>query len=410
MCQENKMIHKVVLNRYSSTFEIKIETNNKTFLDGQFKVFNFFIHYNIIGKKTLKLGEYILRAIDFFCGGGGMTNGLIQAGIEVIAGVDLDPEAKETYEINNNGAKFVNADITKLPLDYFEKEFSVSRNDDEMVFVGCSPCQFYSIIRSSKEKSRKTKDLLLYFEKFVEYYRPGYILVENVPGIISNKESILENFLQKLDELGYGNKENGRCVYDVVNMKNYGIPQNRRRFSLIATRLDKIVHLPEHEEHIMTVREAIGDENLFPKIPAGYRDEDRVRFHSARSLAPINLKRIKLVKHNGGTRMSFKDNPELQLKCYAGKDNSFRDVYGRLYWDRPSSTITTKFLSISNGRFGHPEQNRGISIREGASLQSFPNDYNFETDSITTAARLIGNAVPPEYGRRLGQTLLELNR
>ena len=108
--------------------------------------------------------------------------------------------------------------------------------------------------------------------------------------------------------------------------------------------------------------------------------------------------------------MSFKDNPELQLKCYAGKDNSFRDVYGRLYWDRPSSTITTKFLSISNGRFGHPEQNRGISIREGASLQSFPNDYNFETDSITTAARLIGNAVPPEYGRRLGQTLLELNR
>ena len=100
----------------------------------------------------------------------------------------------------------------------------------------------------------------------------------------------------------------------------------------------------------------------------------------------------------------------MQLKCYAGKDNSFRDVYGRLYWDRPSSTITTKFLSISNGRFGHPDQNRGISIREGASLQSFPNDYNFETDSITTAARLIGNAVPPEYGRRLGQTLLELNR
>lgn len=338
-----------------------------------------------------------------------MTNGLIQAGIEVIAGVDLDPEAKETYEANNAPAQFINADITKLPLDYFERRFCITQNDDDMIFVGCSPCQFYSIIRSPKEKSRKTKDLLLYFEKFIEYYRPGYILVENVPGIMSNKETILNDFLTKIDELGYGNKENGRCVYDVVNMKNYGIPQNRRRFSLIATRLDRIVHLPEQDDHIKTVKEAIGDENLFPKIPAGYRDENAVRFHSSRSLAPINLKRIKLVRHNGGTRMSFKDNPELQLKCYVGKDNSFRDVYGRLYWDRPSSTITTKFLSFTNGRFGHPEQDRCLSIREGARLQSFPNDYNFVTNSISIASRLIGNAVPPRYGEKLGLLLQEIN-
>lgn len=407
MCQENKMIHKVLLNRYSSTFEIKIETNNKTFLDGQFKVFNFFIRYNIIGKKTLKLGEYILRAIDFFCGGGGMTNGLIQAGIEVIAGVDLDPEAKETYEINNNGAKFVNADITKLPLDYFEKEFSVSRNDDEMVFVGCSPCQFYSIIRSSKEKSRKTKDLLLYFEKFVEYYRPGYILVENVPGIISNKESILENFLQKLDELGYGNKENGRCVYDVVNMKNYGIPQNRTRFSLIATRLDKTVTLPVLENHICTVREAIGNKDIFPSITAGYIDNDSVRFHSAKKLSELNIKRLTKTPIDGGTRLAYKDDKELLQKCYEGHDKSFTDVYGRLYWDKPSPTITTKFLSISNGRFGHPEQNRGLSIREGATLQTFPVNYEFKTKSLIVAARLIGNAVPPKFARKIGELINE---
>lgn len=338
-----------------------------------------------------------------------MTNGLIQAGIEVIAGVDLDSEAKETYEANNAPAQFINADITKLPLDYFERRFCITQNDDDMIFVGCSPCQFYSIIRSPKEKSRKTKDLLLYFEKFIEYYRPGYILVENVPGIMSNKETILNDFLTKIDELGYGNKENGRCVYDVVNMKNYGIPQNRRRFSLVATRLERIVHLPKQDDYIKTVKEAIGDENLFPKIPAGYRDENAVRFHSSRSLAPINLKRIKLVRHNGGTRMSFKDNPELQLKCYVGKDNSFRDVYGRLYWDRPSSTITTKFLSFTNGRFGHPEQDRCLSIREGARLQSFPNDYNFVTNSISIASRLIGNAVPPRYGEKLGLLLQEIN-
>ncbi len=338
-----------------------------------------------------------------------MTNGLIQAGIDVIAGVDLDPEAKETYEVNNAPARFVNEDITKLPLDYFEKSFDVHINDDEMIFVGCSPCQFYSIIRSSKEKSRKTKDLLLYFEKFVEYYKPGYVLVENVPGIMSNKETILHDFLQKLEHLGYGNKENGRCVYDVVNMKNYGIPQNRRRFSLIATRLDRQVHLPEHEEHIMTVKEAIGNEVEFPRIPAGYRDVDPVRFHTTRNLTPINLKRIRLVKKNGGTRMAFKDNPELQLKCYIGRDHSFRDVYGRLYWNKPSSTITTKFLSFTNGRFGHPDQDRCISVREGATLQSFPYKYVFKTKNIQTAARLIGNAVPPEYGKRLGLLLQEIN-
>lgn len=348
-----------------------------------------------------------MRAIDFFCGGGGMTNGLIQAGIDVIAGVDLDPEAKETYEVNNAPAHFVNADITKLPLEYFENKFHVQRNDDEMIFVGCSPCQFYSIIRSSKEKSRKTKDLLLYFEKFIEYYRPGYVLVENVPGIMSNKESILNDFLQKLDQLGYGNKENGKCVYDVVNMKNYGIPQNRRRFSLIATRLDRQVHLPEHESNIMTVRDAIGDNEIFPIISAGEKDSNTIRFHSAKSLSELNILRLENTPEDGGTRLAYKDNKELIQKCYIGHDNSFSDVYGRLYWDKPSPTITTKFLSISNGRFGHPVQNRGLSIREGATLQSFPFNYEFKTSSLIVAARLIGNAVPPMFAKKIGEVINE---
>ena len=347
-----------------------------------------------------------MRAIDFFCGGGGMTNGLIQAGIEVIAGVDLDLEAKETYEYNNPGAVFVDKDITKLPLNYFEREFGIHKNDDDMVFVGCSPCQFYSIIRSSKEKSRQTKDLLLYFEKFVNYYRPGYILVENVPGIISNKESVLDKFLKNIESFGYGNQDNGQCVYSIVNMKNYGIPQNRRRFSLIATRLNRQVHLPEHDNHIMTVREAIGDADRFPRIPAGYHDNNLQRYHSTRRLSPINMERIRTVSHDGGTRISFKDNPRLQLKCYINRDNSFRDVYGRLFWDKPSSTITTKFLSFTNGRFGHPEQDRCISVREGATLQSFPYDYQFATRNIQTAARLIGNAVPPRYAEKLGYVIL----
>ena len=351
-----------------------------------------------------------MRAIDFFCGGGGMTNGLIQAGIDVIAGVDLDPEAKATYEVNNAPAKFVNADITQLPLEYFEEKFHVQRNDDDMIFVGCSPCQFYSIIRSSKEKSRKTKDLLLYFERFVEYYKPGYVLVENVPGIMKNKESILDSFLKKLEELGYGTPENGKCIYDIVNMKNYGVPQNRCRFSLIATRLDKQVQLPQKTKKEKSLQDVIGNRKKFPEITAGYKDSNEVRFHSAKSLSDKNIRRIHKVHHDGGTRLDFKDDSDLQLPCYIGKDNSFRDVYGRMYWKKPAPTITTKFLSISNGRFGHPEQDRGLSVREGAAIQTFPAKYKFETKSLITAARLIGNAVPPEYAKRLGRTLLELNR
>lgn len=350
-----------------------------------------------------------MRAIDFFCGGGGMTNGLIQSGIEVIVGVDLDSDAQSTYEANNIGARFINEDITKLPLNYFENEFGVQHNDDEMIFVGCSPCQFYSIIRSSKEKSRKTKDLLLHFEKFVDFYKSGYILVENVPGIMSNKETMLYDFWEKIEALGYGGKTNGKCVYGVVNMKDYGIPQNRRRFSLIATRLDKRVHLPEYNNHSMTVQEAIGNEELYPRIPAGYHDKNIERYHSTRSLVPINMEIIKTVTHNGGTRLSFSDNPRFQFHCYINKDNFFRDVYGRLFWDCPFSTITTKFLSFTNGRFRHPEQDRCLSVREGATLQSFPYAYQFKINNIQTAARLIGNSVSSEYGRRLGEVLQAVN-
>lgn len=336
-----------------------------------------------------------------------MTCGLRQAGIDVIAGVDFDATAKETYEFNNQGATFVHADITTLDRDYFEKNMGVHRNDDELVLVGCSPCQFYSIIRSSKEKSKKTKDLLLQFQEFIEYYNPGYVLVENVPGIITNKESILPKFLKFLEEHNYGAPNSRTCKYEIINMKDYGVPQSRRRFSLIATRLDREVHLPQKVETILTVKDAIGDRRRFRPIDAGHRDEKVERFHSAINLSPLNLERIRKTSHNGGCRLEWSKDPRLQLNCYKGKDKSFCDVYGRISWDKPSPTITTKFLSITNGRFGHPEDDRGLSVREGATLQSFPFDYQFKTNRLEVAAKLIGNAVPPEYARRLGRVILE---
>ena len=342
------------------------------------------------------------KAIDFFCGGGGMTYGLRQAGIDVIAGVDFDKNAKETYEFNNPGSIFILRDIKKLHSNYFEIKFGVQKNDDHLIMAGCSPCQYYSIINTDHTKAELSKNLLMSFARFIQHYRPGYVLVENVHGIVTNKETILPKFLRKLERLGYTHKE------QIVDMSQYGVPQSRRRFSLIATRLNGVeISMPQKSETILTVANVLGEKHGFPKIKAGYKDMTDFQ-HTVAGLNKISLKRMALTPHDGGGRLSWACQPELQLKCYIGKDDIFKDNYGRMWWNKPAPTITTKFFSISNGRFAHPEEDRAISIREGATLQSFPKNYVFKTNSIACAARIIGNAVPCEFARRLGETLIQL--
>ena len=341
------------------------------------------------------------KAIDFFCGGGGMTCGLRQAGVNVIAGVDIDKDAKATYEYNNKGSVFIEKDIRKLRSNFFEKNFDIKTYDDKLVFVGCSPCQFYSIINTDKDNSLKTKDLLKNFARFVEYYRPGYVLVENVPGILTNKQSIWPFFKAKLETLGYK-----KILYKIVDMSYYGVPQSRRRFSLIATRLDIDISLPPPDDHQALLSDFIGEENGFERVNAGHKDLSDFN-HTVAGLSDICLRRLKKTRPDGGSRLDWKNDPELQLKCFVGKDNSFIDSYGRMWWNRPAPTITTKFYSISNGRFGHPDEDRAISIREGATLQTFPKNYVFRTNNIAVSARLIGNAVPCEYAKRLGKIILE---
>ena len=343
---------------------------------------------------------HMIQAIDFFCGGGGMTYGLREAGVEVIAGVDLARDCETTYESNNAGSRFVCADIKELPLDFFENEFGIRRNDDELLLVGCSPCQYYSIINTTREKSKLSKDLLLDFMRFVEFYNPGFVLVENVPGLLSREDSAFPEFLEFL------NAHDFHVIYDIVNMSYYGVPQTRRRFSLVASRLGD-VRMPEKDARQKLLSEFIGTKRGLKSIPAGHTDSSEF-MHSTMRLAPINMKRLLRTSKNGGSRMEWKDDEELQLKCYIGKDNSFRDVYGRLRWDRPSSTITTNFIKISSGRFAHPCENRGLSIREGAKLQTFPDSYIFKGGNMAINARIIGNAVPPEYARRLGELLITL--
>ena len=351
---------------------------------------------NIV-ERNAPITEY--KAIDFFCGGGGMTCGLRQAGINVVAGVDFDKNAQATYEYNNPGSKFVHTDIRRLRSNYFERHFGIQRNDEHLILVGCSPCQYYSIINTDRTKSELSKTLLMNFARFIEYYNPGYVLVENVPGIVTNKESVFPQFMKKLDRLGY------RVKWEIVDMSHYGVPQSRRRFSLIATRLNREISLPAKDDTILTVNDVLGEKNGFKKIAAGYKDSTSFA-HTTAGLSDVCLRRLAATPHDGGDRLSWKDNPELQLSCYIGKDAYFKDTFGRIWWNKPSPTITTKFFSISNGRFAHPDEDRALSIREGATLQTFPKDYEFKTNSIAAAARIIGNAVPCEYARRLGITII----
>jgi len=308
-------------------------------------------------KRKLSKPKATFKALDFFCSGGGMTSGFRKAGVKVIGGIDIDLECKETYTTNNPDTKFIHADIQNLSFATLEKELKVKRNDKKMIFIGCSPCQYWSKIQTDKTKSHETKNLLKDFQRFVEYFKPGYIVIENVPGILNRiDESPLQDFLHFLEAEKYHFK------YSVINASHYGVPQTRRRFLLIASRVtDKItLPIPDTKTKLPTVRQFIGS--------------------------------------------------KLQIPAYIGKDNSFQDIYGRMFWDKPGPTITTKFFSITNGRFAHPEQNRAISLREGATLQTFDADYKFISTSIASTARLIGNAVPPQLSMRIAASILNCNQ
>lgn len=346
-------------------------------------------------------GKKHIKAVDFFCSGGGMSCGMQQAGVEVVAGIDFDNTCRETYETNIKGAKFIHADVFALKEQVLETELKLTKNDNNLLLIGCSPCQFWSMIPSDKTKSAKSKDLLKEFRRFVEYFNPGYVVVENVPGVMRRKgESGLEDFIEWL-------RNNHYTVHaDVHEVSDYGVPQHRKRFTLIANRVSNQEIKPlKKEGKKLNVWDVIGEHNGFPKIKQGHKDASSF-MHSVAGLKPLNLERLAVTPKNGGTRMVYVFDKKLAVPCHYGRLDGFKDIYGRMWWDKPAPTITTKFFSISNGRFAHPEEDRAISLREGAMLQSFPKNYIFRTTSIATTARMIGNAVPPTYAKAVGKSII----
>jgi DNA (cytosine-5)-methyltransferase 1 len=344
-----------------------------------------------------------LKAVDFFCGAGGVTRGFIDAGINVLGGIDIDIACKDTYEKNNSGSVFLNKDISKYSPEELQHDLNINPGQDDLIFVGCSPCQYYTTVNTTKDKSVETRLLLVDFQRFVDYFKPAYIFIENVPGLERKQDSPLAEFKEFL-------KSNVYKFHDgVINAKYFGVPQNRRRYILIASRIkDKINFPKEDKRSLKTVSDAISDETVFPVIPAGYKDHTDF-IHTASGLEEINLKRLENTSKNGGSRKDWADNPELQLECYK-KHDGHSDGYGRMAWNKVSPTITTKFHSVSNGRYAHPEQDRAISLREGATLQSFPLNYEFHARSQGTIARMIGNAVPPLLAKKIAESILIISQ
>jgi DNA (cytosine-5)-methyltransferase 1 len=324
-----------------------------------------------------------LTALDLFSGAGGMTSGLKAAGFRVLAGIEVDSVAAETFQVNHPDIPVIQADIREiqpaeaLQVNRFEKGILT-------LLAACPPCQGFSTIRTRNSYSHvedDRNDLVLEVLRFTRALRPLVVLMENVPGL--RRDSRLDKLQASLEIEGYSLQGSPR----ILNVSDYGIPQNRRRLVLIASRIGR-VPFPEPLSPKRTVRDTIG--HLAPPGKTGDRLHDLPERRSE------HVKRIiAAVPKDGGGRLDIPRH--LRLDCHVNFEG-FKDVYGRMAWDKPAPTITGGCHNPSKGRYLHPDQDRNITLREAALLQSFPAGYWFSlARGKAHVASMIGNALPPPF-------------
>lgn len=330
--------------------------------------------------------------VDLFCGAGGLTHGLIGEGIPVIAGIDVDERCRHPFEANN-GARFIKKDIAEIGPNELRNLYG---NTEIRILAGCAPCQPFSTYFQRYPNVTSARWSLLYqFVRLIDSIRPEIITMENVP--LVKKHAVFNDFIASLKRMNYN------IWQDVVDCIQYGLPQTRRRMVVVASMLGSIELISPTNERPCTVRDAI--EYLPPIEAGGFSELDT--FHTASTLSELNLTRIR-ASRPGGT---WRDWPsQLVAPCHCRETGrTYPGVYGRMTWDDPSPTITTQFYGFGNGRFGHPVQDRAISLREGALLQGFPDTYSFVPDGnpihFKALGRMIGNAVPVALGRVIGRSI-----
>lgn len=322
-------------------------------------------------------------AIDLFSGCGGLTEGLKQAGFNVLGAVEINPVFVETYKLNHGEVGVWQEDVRQININALKRKLGLKKGQLDLL-AGCPPCQGFSII-GTRQKDDERNDLVLEFLRFIEALRPKAVMMENVPGLM--KDCRMKTLKDKLIEMGYDCGD----TPTVLNAADYGVPQRRRRVVLIAGRKGKI-NLIVNKSERKTVRDAIA------KLHIPGNGGDKLHDYSEKRTANV-LKIIKQIPKDGGSRRNLKYS--LQLPCHKRCSGGFKDVYGRMKWDDVSPTITGGCTSPSKGRFLHPEQNRAITLREAALLQSFPIDYKFSlTGGKSIVSVMIGNALPPEFIKR----------
>jgi DNA (cytosine-5)-methyltransferase 1 len=322
-------------------------------------------------------------AIDLFSGAGGLTQGLKQAGFNVVGAVESVPTYAESYQMNHPKTNLKISDITKIdPVEYM-KELGLKKGELDLL-AGCPPCQGYSTIgtRNRGERNDPRNELVYEVLRFAVAFQPKTIMMENVPAL--DKDARLEKLVKKLKGIGY------HVDHKVLKMSNYKVPQSRRRMIMLASRFDNIEVVKQEldDDKMKTVRDAIAF------LPPSGSDLDPLH-NTQDNRSEAVKKRIAMTPKDGGSRSDLSE--EYQLECHK-HTTGFRDVYGRMAWDKPSPTITGGCNNPSKGRFLHPEENRVITLREAALLQTFPPDYKFSFKSGKTGvAMMIGNALPPTF-------------
>lgn len=345
------------------------------------------------------------KVIDLFSGCGGSALGFSQLGFDIKVAVDINKRASETFKKNFPNASVLNTKIQQVKGKHLLKLVGAD-NDNGVVIIACPPCQGFSTARRKSQCLSDSRNGLIYeFLRIVKEVKPIGFVMENVPGLSNGLgKAMFVDVLNKLEKLGYS------TVAEVVDASDYGVPQRRRRLVLLGIRSKRIKPSFPHKTHAspsensnklpwITVRDAIGE---LQSLKAGGRSAIDP-LHVCSNLAEINLKRMKYTPHDGGGRESWPE--DLILECHK-KVKGYGDVYGRMKWDAPSPTMTAGCVMISKGRYGHPEQNRAISLREAARLQSFPDDFVF-TGNVGEIASQVGNAVPPLLAKKVGEALIK---
>lgn len=357
-------------------------------------------------------------AIDLFCGAGGLSKGLEDSNIHVALGVEINPIATRTYRGNLPG-NVLNNDICDVTGQQILVHLNMHKGE-LFLLAGCPPCQTFSSLQKDDVSNDSRNNLIFEYTRLVRETEPLFILMENVPGLPNGRGKKI--FQQATDEL----QELYHIKYNVLNCADYGVPQTRRRLVLHGIRNDVYDLLKQNDNAFevslppqthsndpgkrpalqpwRTAGTALADPPL-PDIAAGQPAPPGFLNHETSGLNRTNLERIQYIRAHGGDRTCLP--PRLQLPCHQRGHVGYTGVYGIMDAAKPAPTITGGCIFFSKGRYGHPTQDRAITVREAARLQSFPDTFIFSGNRSETALQ-VGNAVPPLLAAASGHYFFHL--